>query len=141
MERKPGADEASGIRHQASDPPVGVALTRRVSDPLRREAETSDEASRIRDQASGDENAGAVIGRLPEAEVSKLDNKTKKRIARLEGLRRWMLVLAALLLLGGYAVDILPVLYASAIPLAVALLVTYLIKWTEEKAGKEEVRK
>ena len=64
-----------------------------------------------------------------------------RRIARLEGLRRWMLILAPLLLIGGYALDILPILYASAIPLAIALLATYLIKWTEEKAGKEEVKR
>ena len=61
----------------------------------------------------------------------------RRRIARLESLRRWMLVLAALLLIGGYAIDILPVLYTSAIPLIVALLATYRIKRLEEGAGKQ----
>ena len=68
------------------------------------------------------------------------DERKARRIARLEALRRWMLILAALLLIGGYALDILPILYAAAIPLAIALLVTYLIKWTEEKDCKEEVK-
>ena len=64
-----------------------------------------------------------------------------RRIAGLEGLRRWMLVAATLLLIGGYAMDMLPVLYASALPLAAALLVTYRIKHLEEAAGKEEGKK
>lgn len=56
----------------------------------------------------------------------------RQRIARLESLRRWMLVLGALLLVGGYVSDLLPVLYSTALPMAVALLVTYRIKWMEE---------
>ncbi|MBQ2618025.1 MAG: hypothetical protein IJK24_02325 [Oscillospiraceae bacterium] len=55
-----------------------------------------------------------------------------RRIARLEGLRRWMLVLASGLLIGGYVSSLLPVLYATALPLAVALFVTYRIKFMEE---------
>ena len=67
-----------------------------------------------------------------------ISEKDARRIARLETLRRWMLILAPILMLGGYVTDRLPILYASAIPLAVALLATYGIKWTEEKTGKEE---
>ena len=58
-----------------------------------------------------------------------------RRIARLERLRRWMLVLAPLLMMGGYVADCLPVLYASVLPLTVALIVTYRIKHLEE--GKQ----
>ena len=72
-----------------------------------------------------------------ETELPEVDQKRGRRIARLESLRRWMLVLAALLLIGGYAIDILPVLYHSAIPLIVALLATYRIKRLEEGAGKQ----
>ena len=64
----------------------------------------------------------------------------ERRIARYETLRRIMLILAPLLLIGGYALDILPILYAAAVPLAVALFVTYRIKHLEEGSGKEEVR-
>ena len=55
-----------------------------------------------------------------------------KRIARMESFRRWMLVLASVLLLGGYASDLLPVLYSTALPLLGALFVTYRIKFLEE---------
>ena len=65
-------------------------------------------------------------------------DKDARRIARLETLRRWMLVIAPILMLGGYAADYLPVLYASALPLTVALLATYRIKHLEEKAGRED---
>ena len=99
-----------------------------------------DEATGNRQRASEDEDVGAVIGRPPEADDSETDNKTQNRIARYETLRRIMLILAPILLICGYALDILPILYAAAIPLAIALLVTYLVKWTEEKAGKEEVK-
>ena len=128
-------DEATGNRQRATgDEDVGAVIGRLP------EAEASDEASGIRHQASGNENVGAVIGRPPEDEASGIAEKAKKRIAGLEGLRRWMLILAPLLLIGGYATDILPILYAAAIPLAIALLVTYLIKWAEENTGKEEAK-
>lgn len=55
-----------------------------------------------------------------------------KRIARLEALRRWMLILAALLLIGGYASALKPVLWGAVLPLSAALLFTYLIKFYEE---------
>ena len=60
----------------------------------------------------------------------------KGRIARLEALRRWMLVLASGLMIGGYCSDLLPVLYATALPLAVSLIVTYRIKFMEEGLKK-----
>ena len=99
-----------------------------------------DEASGIRHQASGDEDVGAVIGRPPEDEASGIAEKAKKRIARYETLRKIMLILAPILLICGYALDILPILYAAALPLAIALLVTYRIKHLEEGSGKEEVK-
>ena len=76
--------------------------------------------------------------RKEETEIPEEDHKRARRIARLESLRRWMLILTPLPLIGGYVTDCLPVLYASALPLAVALLLTYRIKHLEEGAGKEE---
>ncbi len=70
--------------------------------------------------------------REEETELPEEDQKRARRIARLESLRRWMLLLAPLPLIGGYMADCLPVLYASALPLAVALIVTYRIKHLEE---------
>ena len=58
------------------------------------------------------------------------------RIARLESIRRVMLVLAAVLLIGGYVSDLLPVLYATALPMLAALFVTYRIKFMEEGLEK-----
>ena len=60
----------------------------------------------------------------------------EKKIARWEALRRWMLVLATGLLLAGYVSDLLPVLYATALPMLAALLATYRIKHLEEAAKK-----
>ncbi len=60
----------------------------------------------------------------------------ERRIARLETVRRWMLVLGALLLIGGYSSALLPILYATALPMAVALFVTYRIKFMEEGLQK-----
>jgi hypothetical protein len=60
----------------------------------------------------------------------------RARIARLETLRRWMLVLAAGTMLGGYFADLLPLLYSTALPLTVALFVTYRIKFMEEGMAK-----
>ena len=71
-------------------------------------------------------------------EQNQTSDKDARRIARWEALRRVMLVLAALLLLVGYAIDVLPVLYASALPLAVALIVTYRIKHLEERKDRRE---
>lgn len=59
-----------------------------------------------------------------------------RRTARLETVRRWMLVLGTLLLIIGYAADLLPVLYATALPMAVALFVTCRIKFMEEDLRK-----
>lgn len=59
-----------------------------------------------------------------------------RRIARLEALRRWMLVLAAGLLIGGYATALRPVLLGSVLPLAVMLFVSYRIKFMEEGLRK-----
>ena len=47
-----------------------------------------------------------------------------------------MLVLGALLLIGGYSSALLPILYATALPMAVALFVTYRIKFMEEGLQK-----
>lgn len=55
-----------------------------------------------------------------------------KRIAGLETVRRWMLILAAVLLIGGYAASLKPILWGAVLPLSAALLVTYLIKFYEE---------
>ena len=72
-----------------------------------------------------------------EAEAGSADReRLARRIARLESLRRWMLVLAPILMLGGYVMDRLPVLYATALPLSIALLVTYRIKHLEESVEK-----
>lgn len=64
-----------------------------------------------------------------------MKNQSKEQIARriqvCQTLRMWMLVPAALLLIGGYAAGILPVLYGSALPLAVAALLTWRIKYLE----------
>ena len=43
-----------------------------------------------------------------------------------------MLVLGTLLLIGGYASSLLPILYATALPMTGALIATYLIKFLEE---------
>lgn len=74
----------------------------------------------------------------PRAEETLTDHRDtvkalfQKRVARMEGFRRWMLVLAALLLIGGYMSSLLPVLYATALPLLAAAFVTYRIKFLEE---------
>ncbi len=60
----------------------------------------------------------------------------KGRVARMEAFRRWMLVLAALLLIGGYMSSLLPILYSTALPLLAAAFVTYRIKWMEEGLKK-----
>ena len=64
------------------------------------------------------------------------DEQKARRIARLEALRRWMLILAALLLIGGYAASFKPVLWGSVLPLSAALIITYRIKHLEEGTGK-----
>ena len=48
----------------------------------------------------------------------------------------WMIVLAALLMIGGYVSDLLPVLYGCVVPLLVALFVTFRIKYMEEGLRK-----
>lgn len=64
----------------------------------------------------------------PEAE------RNRQRIDRLERLRRVLLVLGTLILLGGYVSSLLPVMYASALPLLGVALVTYRIKLIEESS-------
>ncbi len=72
---------------------------------------------------------------LPEGreEVHKLFSR---RIAWRETLRRWMLVLASLLLIGGYASGLRPIMLGSVPPLAVTILLTYGIKHLEEGKTK-----
>ena len=65
------------------------------------------------------------------AEISPDDARVERKIRVWESLRRWMLVLAAVLMIGGYAADFLPVLYSSALPLCVMLLATLRIKRLE----------
>ena len=67
----------------------------------------------------------------PEAE------RNKRRIARLESLRQVLLVLGTLILLAGYVSSLLPVLYASALPLLGVALVTYRIKYIEESKNHD----
>ena len=55
----------------------------------------------------------------------------EKKLRAWEAVRRWMVVLAALLMIGGYVADVLPVLYSSALPLCVMLLATLRIKRLE----------
>ena len=61
----------------------------------------------------------------------------RRRIARLESLRRVLLVLGTLILLGGYLSSLLPVMYASALPLLGVALVTYRIKFIEESSKND----
>ena len=60
--------------------------------------------------------------------------RNRQRIDRLERLRRVLLVLGTLILLGGYVSSLLPVMYASALPLLGVALVTYRIKLVEESS-------
>ncbi|MBR6430130.1 MAG: hypothetical protein IKS27_02860 [Oscillospiraceae bacterium] len=60
--------------------------------------------------------------------------RNRQRIDRLERLRRVLLVLGTLILLGGYVSSLLPVMYASALPLLGVALVTYRIKLIEESS-------
>ena len=88
------------------------------------------------------QRGGWRLYRKPEAEAKEQeqlpDGRTRigvlfrRRIERLETLRRWMLVLGSILLMGGYAVDQLPVLYSTALPMTVALFVSYRIQFMEE---------
>lgn len=59
--------------------------------------------------------------------------KTARRIRRLETARRWLLILAALLLVGGYASSFLPVLYASVLPLGGMIVLTLCLKRLENE--------
>lgn len=60
--------------------------------------------------------------------------RNRQRIDRLERLRRVLLVLGTLILLGGYVSSLLPVMYASALPLLGVALVTYRVKLIEESS-------
>ena len=60
----------------------------------------------------------------------------RAKIARLEAWRRALLVLGTLILLGGYFTSLLPVMYASALPLLLVALLTYWIKYYEEGMEK-----
>ena len=57
-------------------------------------------------------------------------------IARWESARRVMLVLGTLLLLAGFAGDFRPVQYCAVLPLVVALIATYAIKFLQEGPDK-----
>jgi uncharacterized membrane protein HdeD (DUF308 family) len=59
------------------------------------------------------------------------------KIARLDSLRRWCLLPAAILLISGIVTSLRPVLAASALPLLVMLILSYRIKHLE-KSIKEE---
>lgn len=78
---------------------------------------------------------GDALPELPEGRA-RIRTLFARRIARLETVRRRMLVLGALLLIGGYSSALLPILYATALPMAVALFVTYRIKFMEEGLQK-----
>ena len=60
----------------------------------------------------------------------------QKRISRLETLRRWMLVLAAALIITGYASALRPVSVSSVAPLLAVLFFSYRIKFMEEGVKK-----
>ena len=60
------------------------------------------------------------------------EERKARRIARLEAVRRWTLILAAILMIGGYAASLKPILWGAVLPLTAALIVTYLIKYIEE---------
>jgi hypothetical protein len=64
------------------------------------------------------------------------EERNRQRIDRLERLRRVLLVLGTLILLGGYVSSLLPVMYASALPLLGVALVTYRIKYLEESGNQ-----
>ena len=70
-------------------------------------------------------------------EPTKAELRSAVWVPRLEALRRWMLLIAPFLLIGGYVTDRLPILYATAAPLLVALLATYGIKWMTEGFRKK----
>ena len=72
---------------------------------------------------------------LPEGreEVCRLFSRC---IERLETVRRWMLILAALLLIGGYASGYRPIMLGSVPPLAATIFLTYGIKYYEEGMRK-----
>ena len=58
----------------------------------------------------------------------------RRRIARLESLRRVLLILGAALMIVGYMSDLLPLLYSCVIPLVIVIPITYLIKFLNEGA-------
>lgn len=60
-----------------------------------------------------------------------------RRIKACETARMWMIVLAAILMLGGYTTDFLPVLYACVLPLFAALCLTLAIKHLERGASDD----
>ena len=79
--------------------------------------------------------ATAPDEQLPEGreEVYKL---LRGKLSRLETARRWMLIPAALLLIGGYASWLRPVMLGCIPPLAAAIVQTYAIKHLEEGMRK-----
>ena len=146
MERKSVSDKATGTSADSAKSPVGSRCESRTAMP----GATSHAFGRLRQQTTGDD----AIQSLPlegkvaapealtdevasdEADVSPKEADIPKGVARLETLRRIMLILAPILLLSGYAMDVLPILYASAVPLTVALIATYRIKHLEESVEK-----
>ncbi len=72
-----------------------------------------------------------------ESQAERSSEASRARIRRLENVRIWFLLAAALLLIVGYAVNRWAVLASSAIPLLVVLLITYRIKRLEEGSKDE----
>ena len=66
---------------------------------------------------------------------SRVAVRFQKQIARLESVRKVLLVLGSLMMILGYVSDLLPLLYSCAIPLAVIIPLTYRIKFLSEGAG------
>lgn len=76
--------------------------------------------------ADAEENEMLVDGRDP------IELYYAGRIKPRETFRMWMIILATILMMAGYFTDLLPLLYAFAIPMLLALLVTMQIKYMQE---------
>ena len=72
-----------------------------------------------------------------ERQSAPASDATRRRVARLENVRVWFLLAAALLMIVGYAVNRWLVLASSVLPLAVVLLITLRIKRLEEGSKDE----
>lgn len=63
--------------------------------------------------------------------------RRERRIRRLETARMWLLILAALLIVGGYASAFLPVMFASVLPLGGMIVLTMILKRLERETDDE----